>query len=74
MKIPEELPLTPEWLIIYFFGLLAVVLPLVVLIDILTARFKNRGDKITWFLIVLFLNLVGVGLYMSIGRKKKWRK
>jgi hypothetical protein len=74
MEFPTEIPMTPEWLIIYFFALMAIVLPIVVMIDILVSRFKNRGDKLIWFLIVLFLNLVGVGLYMAIGRKRKWRK
>ena len=73
MEIPAEIPVTPVWLIIYFFGLMALVLPIIALIDILASKFKNQGDKLTWFLVVLLLNLVGVGLYMAIGRKRKWR-
>ncbi|MBT7676489.1 MAG: hypothetical protein HN625_06825, partial [Flavobacteriaceae bacterium] len=31
----------------------------------------NWNDKIVWILVVFFFNLIGVILYITIGRKQK---
>ncbi|MDO7569822.1 MAG: PLD nuclease N-terminal domain-containing protein [Flavobacteriaceae bacterium] len=40
------------------------------MIDILKSEF-NWNDKIVWILVVFFFNLIGVILYITIGRKQK---
>jgi len=72
LELITEIPMSPEWIIIYFFGLLFLLMPIVAIIDILKSTFKNRGDKKTWLLIVLILNVIGAVLYFAIGRKKRW--
>ncbi|MBN2480414.1 MAG: PLDc_N domain-containing protein [Bacteroidales bacterium] len=49
---------------------LAILLPLLALIDILTSEFK-QNDKLIWVLVVIFLNAIGSILYFLIGRKNK---
>ncbi len=50
--------------------LLIISLPLIALIDILRSKFE-ANNKLIWTLLVIFLNLLGVILYFSIGRKQK---
>jgi hypothetical protein len=73
MKFPNEIPLSFEWIIIYFFGLFFLLLPIVAVVDILTGKFKKHGSKLRWFLAVLFLNVIGAVLYFAIGRKRRWK-
>lgn len=50
--------------------LLTFVITVVALIDILKSKFHGN-DKLVWVLVLLFLNVVGVILYVAIGRKQK---
>ncbi|MDG1342106.1 MAG: PLD nuclease N-terminal domain-containing protein [Flavobacteriaceae bacterium] len=49
---------------------LSFILTVIALIDILKSEF-NWNDKIVWILVVFFFNLIGVILYITIGRKQK---
>lgn len=40
------------------------------LIDIIRHKFRNDG-KITWFLIVFFLPILGSALYLSTGKTRR---
>lgn len=54
--------------------LIAVFLtPLIALIDILSHNFK-KNDKLIWILMVIFLNIIGVVLYLFIGRKQRIKR
>lgn len=57
-------------LLITIFIMLALLLPLIALIDILRSEFKGN-DKIVWILVVLLANLVGTLIYFMIGRNQK---
>ena len=48
----------------------AITSTVIALIDILKSEF-NWNDKIVWILVVFFFNLIGVILYITIGRKQK---
>jgi uncharacterized membrane protein len=50
--------------------LLAFIPTLIALIDILKSKF-NQNDKLVWILVVLFFNLIGTIIYVTIGRKQK---
>lgn len=67
-----DLEFMRAWQVLYFitFMILAVVIPLVALIEILRSRFNNN-EKIIWILLVLFLNFFGSILYFVIGRKQR---
>lgn len=52
---------------------LAVVLPILALVDILTSEFE-QNEKLIWVLVVIFLNLLGAILYFLIGRRSKIRR
>ncbi|MBT8318495.1 MAG: PLDc_N domain-containing protein [Lutibacter sp.] len=53
--------------------ILALILPIIALIDILRNDFKDN-NKLIWILVVLFTNLVGVLLYLMYGTKQKISK
>ncbi|MCD6543351.1 MAG: PLDc_N domain-containing protein [Flavobacteriaceae bacterium] len=55
-----------QWIIIS----LALILPLIALIDILKNSFLDN-NKIVWVLVVLFFPLIGAILYYIIGTKQK---
>lgn len=59
--------LIPVILISLFLSFIPTV---IALIDILKSEF-NWNDKIVWILVVFFYNLIGVILYITIGRKQK---
>ena len=44
------------------------------LIDILRSEFKDTAIKIAWVLMVIFLPLIGVLLYVVVGRSTKITK
>ncbi len=53
--------------------ILALILPIIALIDILRNDFKDN-NKLIWILVILFTNLVGVLLYLIYGTKQKISK
>jgi len=63
-------------LVMFFFFLLGIglfVLWIWCLVDILKSEFTGY-NKIIWILLVLFLQVLGVILYLFIGRKQKISK
>jgi len=70
----------PEWpmYIIPFIYLLfllgSLILFLIAVIDVLKNRFETATDKLIWFLVILFVPLIGPILYFTIGRKQKVMK
>ncbi|MDQ2180446.1 PLDc N-terminal domain-containing protein [Marinifilum sp. D714] len=60
-------------LIIILFSLLALLLPLIAIIDILRSEFTNN-NKLIWVLVVLLLPFFGPILYFIFGLKQKIRK
>ena len=53
--------------------ILALIIPIIALIDILRNDFKDN-NKLIWILVILFTNLVGVLLYLIYGTKQKISK
>jgi hypothetical protein len=53
--------------------ILALILPIIALIDILRNDFKDN-NKLIWTLVILFTNLIGVLLYLIYGTKQKISK
>lgn len=49
---------------------LAIVLPIIALIDILNNDFKEN-NKLYWVLVILLTSLIGVLLYYKYGTKQK---
>jgi len=61
---------SPGLLIWQIFMILAIILPIIALIDILRNHF-NGNNKLIWILVILFTSLVGVLLYYRYGTKQK---
>jgi len=57
----------PEILLVSF-----VVIPAIALFDIWRSHAKDSFEKILWTCVVIFLNLIGVIIYLSVGRKEKF--
>jgi hypothetical protein len=51
---------------------LGVILPIIALIDILRSEFEGI-NKLIWVLVVIFANIIGAILYLTIGLKQKTR-
>ncbi|HKJ40537.1 MAG TPA: PLD nuclease N-terminal domain-containing protein [Sunxiuqinia sp.] len=47
------------------------ILWIIVLIDVLRSEFKHSIDKLVWVNVVGFIPLLGMILYLAIGRKQK---
>lgn len=62
--------LSPGLLIWQIIMILAIILPIIALIDILRNDFKDN-NKLIWILVVLFTSLLGVLLYYRFGTKQK---
>ena len=60
--------------IIMLIGACLLLVWLLTLVDIIRSEFTDSSNKIVWFLLVLFLPLLGVILYSFIGtgQKKSW--
>jgi phosphotransferase system glucose/maltose/N-acetylglucosamine-specific IIC component len=54
--------------------LICIGLYLYSLIDILKSEFTNSIDKLVWLIAVIFLPILGIVLYLIIGRKQKIKK
>jgi len=57
-------------IIIIFFGLISLLLPLIALIDILRNEFTG-SNKLIWVLVVLLFPFLGPILYFIIGINQK---
>jgi len=64
---------SPELLIWQIVMILAIILPIIALIDILRNDFKGN-NKLIWILVILFTSLIGVLLYFRFGTKQKIMK
>ena len=53
--------------------ILAIILPIIALIDIIRNEFKGN-NKLIWLLVIIFFNLFGVLLYFIFGREQKIKK
>jgi len=60
--LPEGLPL--------ILLILAIIIWVVCLVAIANGRFFDNTTKLCWFLIVLFLNVIGVLLFIFWGRNQ----
>jgi len=49
---------------------LGIILPIDALIDILRSEFEGINNMI-WVLVVIFANIIGAILYLTIGLKQK---
>lgn len=56
--------------VLVILGIIALLLPIIALIDIVKNEFSG-ANKIIWILVVLFLPILGSILYFLIGRKHK---
>ncbi|WP_394697565.1 PLD nuclease N-terminal domain-containing protein [uncultured Sunxiuqinia sp.] len=59
-----------ELIIVLFFLLFILILPLIALVDIFKSNFEGNS-KLIWVIVVIFLSAVGALLYWLIGRKQK---
>jgi O-antigen ligase len=57
-------------LLILFFALFIVLLPLLALISVLMNDF-NGNEKLVWVLLIIFLPFLGSLFYFLIGRNKR---
>lgn len=53
--------------------LLLLIVWCIALVAIANGRFNDNTTKLCWLLIVLFLNIVGVILFVIWGRKEVYR-
>lgn len=58
-------------LFLLFMGFVALLLPVLCIIDIAGSQFNDDTNKIVWILVVLFLPFLGSLLYLLIGRGQK---
>ena len=49
-----------------------LLLYLFIIVDILRSKSKNTLEKIVWTCLILFLPLIGIIVYLSVGRKDKF--
>ncbi len=67
----SELPVSAEWIIIYVFIALAIIVPIIAIVDVVRSKFKRPYDKAIWLLLIISLNLLGAILYFSLSRERK---
>ncbi len=58
---------------------LLIILPLFVLwiwgiVDVVNSNFKEDSTKLLWIIIILIAPLIGILLYLIIGRKQRLAK
>lgn len=63
-------PNKTEFAIVLILFILCLTAYFVVLIDILKSEFTNN-NKLIWLLVVIFLHIIGIILYLTVGRKQK---
>ena len=52
--------------------LACVVIPAIALFDIWRSQAKDSFEKILWTCVVILFNLIGVIVYVSVGRREKF--
>ena len=57
-------------LIVLVLGLL-FLLPIIALVDVIRSEFRGSNDKLIWVIVILFLNIIGALLYLTIGRSQR---
>lgn len=60
-----------ELLVILIFILLPVGAWIVALVDIIRSRFRSDTDRLLWIVVVTLAPVLGVLLYLFLGRKYK---
>ena len=61
-------------LFLYLLPLILIVLIIswiIILVDILRSNFKNSIDKLIWLIVITLIPILGLLLYIIIGRKQK---
>jgi hypothetical protein len=56
--------------IVLVLGLL-FLLPIIALVDVIRSEFRGSNDKLIWVIVILFLNIIGALLYLTIGRSQR---
>lgn len=57
------------FLLVFYIGIIGFYI--YILIDILKSEFTNSINKLIWLIAVIFLPLIGVILYLFVGKKQK---
>ncbi len=57
------------FLLVFYIGIISFYI--YILIDILKSEFVNSINKLIWLIAVIFLPLIGVILYLFVGKKQK---
>ena len=65
--------LLPEVVLIFWllFSLFIIILPIIALISLLMAHFKDSTTKLIWLLVIIFVPFFGPILYFVVGRKQR---
>ncbi|MBD98895.1 MAG: hypothetical protein CMO34_03550 [Verrucomicrobia bacterium] len=61
-------------LVVLFVGLMAILLPIIAIIDILRYEFRTESIKIVWVIVIFFIPLMGSILYFVMGKNDKIQK
>ncbi|MBI2109727.1 PLDc N-terminal domain-containing protein [Candidatus Woesearchaeota archaeon] len=57
-------------LLIGLIWILALIFWIWMITDCVSRKFKNGSDKIVWVLVLIFLNVLGAGIYYFIVKSK----
>ncbi len=60
-----------ELILIFFVLTLLVLLPILALIDVIRSNFRGQHDKLIWVIVIVFMNMIGAVLYLTIGRNQR---
>lgn len=58
-------------ILLWLFVALAVFGWIYAIVDVARSNFKKQNDKITWMMVVIFLNFAGATAYWIFGRRRK---
>ncbi len=50
--------------------IMAVIVWIVMLVDCLQRKFRDKDDKIIWVVVLVFLNIVGAVIYYFLIKRK----
>lgn len=53
--------------------LLGVIIWLIMLVAVANGKFNDNITKLCWFFIILFLNIIGILLFVFWGRKEVFK-
>ncbi len=60
-----------QTLLMFLALLLGIALWLWAVVDIARGRFEGKNDKLLWLAVVLLVPVLGVLLYLILGRKRR---